>query len=102
MASTYTVRRGDSLSGIASKHGVSMSSLQRANGISNASHIQVGQKLKIPAGSSASWRTHTVRSGDSLGRIASANGCSVRDLQSWNNLSGTTIHPGQKLRIRVQ
>lgn len=102
VASTYTVRRGDSLSGIASKHGVSLSSVQRANGISNASHIQVGQKLKIPAGSSAAWRTHTVKSGDSLGRIASVNGCSVSQLQSWNNLSGTTIHPGQQLRIRSQ
>jgi membrane-bound lytic murein transglycosylase D len=96
---TYKVRNGDNLSSIASRHGVSTSDLQRWNGIGNASHIQVGQTLKIK-GSSSGWATYNVRSGDSLGKIASRNSCSVGELQSWNNLSGTTIHPGQTLKIR--
>lgn len=40
---------------------------------------------------------YTVRSGDYLGRIASRNGCSVRQIQEWNNLRGTYLKPGQKL-----
>jgi membrane-bound lytic murein transglycosylase D len=99
--STHTVRKGENLSSIASKYGTSTASLQSLNGIRNASRIYVGQKLKVPGtGSSSSWTTYTVRSGDSLGRIASARGCTVADLQQWNSLKSTTIHPGQKLKVR--
>jgi LysM repeat protein len=47
---TYTVRRGDTLSAIAIRFGVSLWSLARANGISNPSLIYVGQVLRIPSG----------------------------------------------------
>ena len=40
---------------------------------------------------------YTVRSGDFLGKIASRYGCSVRQIQYWNGLSGTHLKPGQKL-----
>lgn len=43
----YTVRRGDSLSRIASKYHVSVASIMSANSISNPNMIRVGQKLKI-------------------------------------------------------
>jgi LysM repeat protein len=49
---TYTVRRGDTLSGIALRHGVSMWSLAQLNGIRNPSLIYVGQVLRIPGGGS--------------------------------------------------
>ena len=49
---TYTVRRGDTLSGIARRYGVSMWALARANGIRNPSFIYVGQVLRIPSGGS--------------------------------------------------
>ena len=45
---TYTVKRGDQLSAIAKKFGVSLSALERANGITNANSIQPGQVLIIP------------------------------------------------------
>jgi len=94
----YTVRSGDNLSKIAARHGVSTSAVQKWNNIGNASHITVGQKLAIyPA---SGWTTYTVRSGDSLGRIATRHGCSVTDLREWNGLSGTVIQPGQRLRIK--
>jgi len=101
-SSRYTVRRGDTLSVIASRNGVSMSALQSDNHITNPSDIRVGQVLIIRGGGGASggWQTVTVRAGDSLGRIASRNGCSVADLRSWNNLSTTVIQPGQTLRVR--
>lgn len=40
---------------------------------------------------------YTVKSGDFLGKIASRYGCSVRQIQYWNGLSGTNLKPGQKL-----
>lgn len=47
-ARTVTVRRGDTLEEIARRHGVSIQSLRKANRITG-SHIQAGQKLKLPA-----------------------------------------------------
>ncbi|MFN8587058.1 MAG: LysM peptidoglycan-binding domain-containing protein [Candidatus Eisenbacteria bacterium] len=46
--STHTVRKGETLSEIASQHGVSVSALKRANGIRGNS-IRAGQRLKLPA-----------------------------------------------------
>lgn len=45
--STYTVSSGDTLNRVAFKHGVSVSALQTANGLTN-SNIRIGQKLNIP------------------------------------------------------
>jgi LysM repeat protein len=49
--STYVVRRGDTLTTIALRHGVSAWSLAHFNAISNPSLIYVGQVLHIPGGS---------------------------------------------------
>ncbi len=46
-----------------------------------------------------SVRTHVVRSGESLGSIASRNGVTVTQLKTWNGLRGDRIQPGQRLRI---
>lgn len=50
----------------------------------------------IPAGG---YITYTVRKGDTLGGIARRYGTTVNNLKSWNNISGTTIRIGQRLRI---
>lgn len=47
---TYTVRPGDSLSGIANRHNISVSELSRINNISNPNHIRAGQTLKVRGG----------------------------------------------------
>jgi LysM repeat protein len=52
--STYVVRRGDTLTAIALRYGVSAWSLAQLNGISNPSLIYVGQVLRIPSGGSPS------------------------------------------------
>ena len=44
-------------------------------------------------------RSYTVKSGDSLEKIARKNGVSVQSLQKANGLKGSTIRPGQKLKI---
>jgi LysM repeat protein len=46
----YTVRRGDTLSSIASRHGTTASAIARANGLANPSYIYAGQRLSIPSG----------------------------------------------------
>lgn len=49
--------------------------------------------------SSTNSTTHIVKRGESLGLIANRYGVSLNDLKRWNNISGNTIHPGQKLNI---
>jgi LysM repeat protein len=46
---TYTVRKGDTLSHIARRHGVRPDALARANNIKNPDHIQAGQTLQVPS-----------------------------------------------------
>lgn len=104
---TYKVRSGDTLSEIADRFRVGVSDLQKWNGLSGSS-IQVGQTLKVsrPSSSSSSsssgtsWSYHTVQRGDSLGLIADRYRVSVSELRSWNGLSGSTIYPGQKLKVK--
>lgn len=47
MTSTYTVKRGDTLSAIAKKYGTTVKAIAAENGIKNVNLIYVGQKLKI-------------------------------------------------------
>jgi LysM repeat protein len=105
----YTVQKGDTLSGIARKEGVSLSELMSANGLGRNSTIFVGQNLLIPeAGPSedtASVETEysgkevTVGRGDTLSAIAARNGTTVREIKALNGLSGDTIYVGQKLMV---
>ncbi len=107
------MRSGDTLSGIAARNGLSLSTLLRANGLSSTSTIYPGQKLKLSgSGSSSSTTgstatgttqaagTYTVRSGDTLSGIAARNGLGLSALLRANGLSSTAIiHPGQKLKL---
>lgn len=92
----YTVRYGDTLSGIASRYGTSISALASLNGISNPNWIYPGQVLKLSGGSST--RFYTVRSGDTLSGIASRLGTSWTALKTKNGLANANlIYPGQTL-----
>lgn len=46
-ATYYTVKRGDTLSAIASKYKTSVAYLQKINGIKNPNKINIGQKIKV-------------------------------------------------------
>lgn len=99
---TYVVRSGDTLSGIAAKHGTSWQTLARINGISNPNRIYAGQRLRLPGGAPshhAPARFYVVRSGDTLSGIASRLHTSWQHLAQINGLRNPNrIYPGQKLR----
>jgi membrane-bound lytic murein transglycosylase D len=96
---TVVIRRGDSLSKLAEKYGVSVADIQEWNDIRNASKVRMGQKVVIYTGGGG-WVIHKVKRGDSLGAIATRYGCTLDEIKSWNEISGTVIHPGQELKIR--
>lgn len=101
----YRIARGDTLSGIAQRFGVSIGQLKRWNGLSS-SRIRAGRYLIVqPEGAESSGgklaggRTYIVRKGDTLGAIAGRHGTSVARLKAWNGMRGTRIYPGQKLIV---
>lgn len=57
------------------------------------------EKKQIASKSTAKARTITVRSGDSLGKLANKYNVKESDLRRWNNIKGSRINVGQKLVI---
>jgi len=100
-ARTHTVKNGETLSGIAAKYGIRTRDLQRWNGLASVNRIRVGQRITLNGGgSSTQFQRYTVRRGDSLIRIAQRHGCTVSQIQKWNNLTSSKIMAGQTLKIQ--
>ncbi|UQZ88633.1 hypothetical protein C4J81_05190 [Deltaproteobacteria bacterium Smac51] len=100
---THTVVKGDTLMGVAQKYGMSAKELADINNIKGAT-INIGQKLKVrgqaaQAGGGSKAAVHTVGKGETLGTIARKYGISVKQLSELNNIKGTNIHVGQKLKL---
>lgn len=99
-AGQYTVKRGDTLSGIASQFKVSVQDLKRLNNLKD-DRILTGQVLLIPTSSSSkpTLILHKVQRGDTLSGLAQKYGTSVHSIKSLNNLNSDIIHVGQELKI---
>lgn len=107
----YTVKSGDTLSGIASRFGVSYEQLARLNNIANPNRIYVGQVLRVNGQAAPRYNNYsrssatasvrggyTVKSGDTLSGIAAQYGLNWHTLAQRNNLqSPYTIYVGQRL-----
>jgi LysM repeat protein len=104
---TYRVRPGDTLGGIAARHGTTVSALARANGIRNPALIRIGMRLAVPGGGpgsasapAAAGGTHRVRPGETLGGIAASYGTTVSTLAALNGISDPSrIVAGGVLRV---
>lgn len=97
-STTYTVKSGDTLSGIANMFGTTYQKLAEINGISNPNKIYPGQVLKING--STSIQTYTVKSGDTLSEIAKKYNTTVDSLVSKNGIKDKNkIYVGQVLKI---
>jgi LysM repeat protein len=110
---TYAVVKGDTLAGIAKKNGVTLKALEAANPGVVPTKLKIGEKLNIPAGgsttpttdvdsngTSAGGASYTIKSGDTLTKIAHAHGTTVKAIEAANpGLDPNHIKVGQKLNI---
>ncbi len=100
---TYTVKSGDTLYRIARTYGVTVSALAAANNITNYSLIYVGQVLIIPGTTVTPPTTtvkYTVKSGDTLYKIATMYNTTVAKIAAANNITNVnSIYVGQVLTI---
>jgi membrane-bound lytic murein transglycosylase D len=116
----YTVKKDDSLLGIADRFNTRVSDIRNWNNIPYTTTIRVGQKLSIyvPKDNEDYYTSldkstkieekaileseivyHKIRRGESLGLIASRYGVRVSDIKDWNHLSSNKIIAGKSLKI---
>ncbi len=113
----YRVRKGDTLEKIARRNGTTVKRLCQLNGIKQTKILHPGDRLKVsgsasggstaaPSKSGTSNQssgdaTYTVRSGDTLSKIAKRHGTTVKRLCQLNGIKETsTLRIGQKLKVR--
>lgn len=101
----HMVMKGETLSSIARKYGISVHVLKEVNSLTST-RIKPGLNLLIPSrrdiGSSTERIVHVVRKGENLYRIAMKYNTSVEKIKEWNNLKDNLISPGKKLIIYIQ
>jgi membrane-bound lytic murein transglycosylase D len=126
---SYKVKKDDSLLGIADLFSVRVSDVRNWNNIPYTSSIKIGQNLTIYVSEEnrdyyasldkstmieekapkyprtdikESYVYHTIRKGESLGLIATQYGVSIGAIKQWNNLRGSKIIAGKKLKIYTE
>lgn len=99
-AATHVVRPGETLSGIAARHGTSVSALVRINDLEDPNLIVAGQRLRVGGRRGARMRTYTVVAGDTLSGVATRFGTTVSALARANQVKNpNVIVIGTRLRV---
>jgi LysM repeat protein len=111
-ATDYAIAKGDNFSTLAKNFHVTVKAIADANPGVDSTKLQIGQKIHIPAPTAIpaagagtpvvtanGEQLYTVKSGDTLIKIAQDHGTSVKALRSLNNLKTDNIKVGQKLKI---
>ncbi|MBJ6368471.1 lytic transglycosylase domain-containing protein [Snuella sedimenti] len=109
----YKVKAGDYLGKISRRYGVRVSQIKQWNGL-RSNDLRIGQRLTIyprkqyiPSATvttksklTGNVTIYTVKEGDSLWSISQKfSGVSVQNIKDWNDISGTKLKPGMKLKI---
>jgi membrane-bound lytic murein transglycosylase D len=117
----HTVKRGETLSAIGRRYGVTATELTAWNRLRSA-RLQPGDRLLVSRPGTSVRRTaapprrqspdvagagpsrptaryHTVQRGESLWAIAQTSGVEVEDLKAWNGLRGNQVQAGQRLAL---
>jgi membrane-bound lytic murein transglycosylase D len=123
----HNVGKGETLSVIARKYGVSVTDITVSNKISTKTPLRIGQELQIPVSgvtrpptavaasrpaaatpsqpivmkvsASSTPSSYRVKRGDTLSSIATRFNVTVNDLKKWNKLTSTRLDIGQKLSL---
>lgn len=114
---TYVVRSGDTLSGIARKQGVSTRDLARWNKLSVNKPLRIGQRLAVQRSGAAPMATtiaastsgsdgkrvaHKVKSGETLTGLARKFKVSVHDIARWNDFSAKRqLRAGETVKLYI-
>jgi murein DD-endopeptidase MepM/ murein hydrolase activator NlpD len=93
---SYTVKSGDTLTGIAKHFGISMMTLWWANDLAAKDVLHIGQKLEIPP---VDGLVIVVKAGDTLDSISALTGMSADQIVAYNNLTDRTLVLGQVLIV---
>lgn len=109
---TYVVRRGDTVSAIAARHGLRAADVLRWNDLGWSSLIFPGQTLRLSgsdttqtvstpsSGAATAGATHTVVAGDTISAIASRYGTTIPAVLAANGLNwSSVIYPGQTIAV---
>jgi LysM repeat protein len=100
--STYRVKSGDTVTQIAKRFGLSITSIAKLNNLGPKSLIRVGQVIKLVGNTppEVEAESYRVRPGDTLLGIASRHKLTLSELTTINRISASTlIYPGQVLRV---
>jgi murein DD-endopeptidase MepM/ murein hydrolase activator NlpD len=93
---SYTVKRGDTVSGIAADHHLSMDAIIASNGIANVKRLREGEKLRLP---NMDGIPYTVKRGDSISKISGAMGVPKEAILDANDIQNDAIAQGTVLFI---
>jgi LysM repeat protein len=116
-ATEHKILKGENFAKLAQQYHVTINAIKEANPGVDPTKLQIGQTIKIPAptavgaastgavsppAGTGDSQSYTVKSGDTLIRIANQFGVTVKAIRSANNLTTDRIRVGQHLKIPVK